>query len=205
MGTIRVIAGLGNPGPRYEKTRHNSGFMVLDALRERCEDSDDPLTDASGWRDKGSAALAEFRINGETIHGIKPQTYMNRSGDTIGELLRFYKIEASELLVVHDDIDLPLGRLRLKQGGGEAGHNGLRSISEVLGTRDYHRLRIGVGKPERCRQGLEEDEDAIAEYVLSRFSEEEENMLKGVLIKGVDAIFDLCLHGLENAQKRYNS
>ncbi len=200
MGTIRVIAGLGNPGTRYEKTRHNSGFLVLDALRERCEGSDDPLTDASGWRDKGSAALAEFRINGETIYGIKPQTYMNRSGDTIGELLRFYKIEASELLVVHDDIDLPLGRLRLKQGGGEAGHNGLRSISEVLGTRDYHRLRIGVGKPE-SRQ----DEDAVAEYVLSRFSQEEESVLKDVVMRGVDAIFDLCRHGLETVRKRYNN
>ncbi|NMC61531.1 MAG: aminoacyl-tRNA hydrolase, partial [SAR324 cluster bacterium] len=157
MSRIRVIAGLGNPGSRYCGTRHNVGFEIVDALHQRCEHGRESDLTATCWRVKKEGEEAELGMKGETFHVFKPLTFMNLSGQAVGAFLRYYKYDANELLVVHDDIDLPLGTLRIKLGGGEAGHNGLRSISENLGTKDYYRLRIGVGKPEHS-----EDEDAVA-------------------------------------------
>jgi len=194
-----VIAGLGNPGSRYGGTRHNVGFDIVDALRERCERGGGSDLKASSWRTKKDGEEAELSINGESFHAFKPLTYMNLSGQAVGAFLRYYKCEPNELLVVHDDIDLPLGTLRIKLGGGEAGHNGLRSISENLGTKDYYRLRIGVGKPEH-----RDDEDAVARYVLGRVPSDERQVLDGVFVRAIDAIFDLCLKGLSSAQAQYN-
>ena len=199
MGSIRVIAGLGNPGSRYAGTRHNIGFVVVDTLHEICRSSGGTGRGASAWKLKGDAEIAEVSIEGEVVRVMKPLAYMNRSGEVVGALLRFHKVEPAELLVVHDDIDLPVGVIRVKAGGGEAGHNGLRSITEVLGSRDYCRLRLGVGKPER-----REDEDAVARYVLGRFGSDDREVMSGAVNAAAEAVLDLCAHGLRFAQNRYN-
>src|SRR5215216_57207 len=135
-----LVVGLGNPGREYERTRHNAGWMVVDELARRRDGS---------FRSKFSGQLAEVRDGDLRLALLKPETYMNVSGRSVGEAMRFFKVEPGALLVVHDDVDLEPGRLQARLGGGLAGHNGLRSISEMLGTQDFLRLRIGVGRPER--------------------------------------------------------
>ncbi|QEP43443.1 aminoacyl-tRNA hydrolase [Ectothiorhodospiraceae bacterium BW-2] len=141
MGAIQIIAGLGNPGPQYQQTRHNAGFWLVDALAERC---------GASWQRQSrfQAEVAQITLNGEPVWLLKPMTFMNRSGSAIGALSRYYKIEAPEaILVAHDELDLPPGRVRLKQGGGHGGHNGLRDTISHLNSRDFWRLRLGIGHP----------------------------------------------------------
>ena len=149
-----LIAGLGNPGREYERTRHNIGWLVVDELARRS---------ATSFKGKFNGQLAETRIAGERAVLLKPETYMNESGKSIGPALGFYKLPPAELLVVHDDIDLEEGTLQARMGGGLAGHNGLRSISKALGTNDFLRLRIGVGRPGPG------DRRSVADFVLSGF------------------------------------
>ena len=134
------VAGLGNPGREYEKTRHNAGWMVVDELARRHDGS---------FRSKFSGRLAEVRIEGRRVALLQPETYMNVSGRSIGGAARFFKVAPEDLLVVHDDVDLEVGRLQARLGGGLAGHNGLRSIAQALGTQEFLRLRVGVGRPGR--------------------------------------------------------
>lgn len=149
---VRVVVGLGNPGPKYERTRHNAGFWFVDALAR---------LHGGSFRSerKFNGQLARAPIAGEEVILFKPDTFMNRSGEAIGPLLRFYKIEPAEMLVAHDEIDLPPGGLKLKQDGGHGGHNGLRDTIRVLGTRAFGRLRIGVGHPGH--------KDDVVPYVLT--------------------------------------
>jgi PTH1 family peptidyl-tRNA hydrolase len=182
-----LVAGLGNPGREYERTRHNAGWMVVDEVAWR--------TDAS-FRSKFSGRLAETRLEDARIALLKPETYMNESGRSIGAALRFFKLSPEELLVVHDDVDLEPGRLQARVGGGLAGHNGLRSIAQTLGTQDFLRLRIGVGRPGRG------DRRSVSDYVLSRFEDEVDEA--ALISRAADAVATLLRDGIEAAQARFN-
>ena len=149
-----LVAGLGNPGREHARNRHNAGWMVMDELARRHDGS---------WRGKFSGQMAEVRVGGERLALLKPETYMNDSGRSVGPAAAFFKLEPSEVLVVHDEGDFDLARLEIKHGGGLAGHNGLRSIAQELGTNDFTRLRIGVGRPDRG------DPRSLADYVLADF------------------------------------
>jgi peptidyl-tRNA hydrolase, PTH1 family len=182
-----LVAGLGNPGREYERTRHNVGWMVVDELVRRRDGS---------FRSKFAGQLAEVRDGDLRLALLKPETYMNVSGRSVGQAARFFKVEPGALLVVHDDVDLEPGRFQARLGGGLAGHNGLRSIAEVLGTQDFLRLRIGVGRPERG------DRRPVADYVLSPF--EPEIDVEALVSRAADAVEAMARDGLEAAQSRYN-
>lgn len=168
---MRLLVGLGNPGSRYAMNRHNVGFMAIDALAKRHE--------FGPFRAKFHGALAEGTIGASKVLALKPETYMNASGECIGAAAHFYKIEPQEIAVIHDDIDLAEGKLRVKRGGGDGGHNGLRSIDAVLGP-DYWRVRVGVGHP-----GMKE---LVEAYVLQNFLPEEKLWLGPLLAAMADAM-----------------
>src|ERR671914_1091323 len=182
-----LVAGLGNPGGGYARTRHNVGFLVVDELARR---------HAGSFRSKFSGQLAEVRLDGLRLALLKPETYMNVSGRSVGAATRFFKVDPVDLLIVHDDVDLEPGRLQARLGGGLAGHNGLRSIAGTLGTQDFLRLRIGVGRPERG------DLRPVADYVLSEF--EPELDVDALVGRAADAVETLAHDGLEATQARYN-
>jgi PTH1 family peptidyl-tRNA hydrolase len=182
-----VVAGLGNPGAEYEGTRHNVGFAVADVLAGRVG------ARFSAHRKTGSD-VAEGRLAGRKAYLVKPRGYMNLSGGPVANALRFFSVPADDLVVVHDDLDLEFGVVRLKRGGGEGGHNGLRSISKSLGTKDYLRVRFGIGRP----PGRQDP----ADYVLKRWSSTERRELDVSLELAADAVEALLTEGLEAAQNR---
>ena len=151
---IKLIVGLGNPGADYERTRHNAGFWLVDAIAEDLRAS---FTNEKSF----SGLVAKARVQAEQVFLAKPQTYMNRSGQCVGALARFYKLEAQEILVLHDELDLYPGQVQVKQGGGHDGHNGLRDIQSVLGSADFWRLRLGIGHPRTLNLTQE-----VADFVL---------------------------------------
>jgi PTH1 family peptidyl-tRNA hydrolase len=182
-----LVVGLGNPGREYARNRHNAGWMVVDELARR---------HGGAWKAKFNGQLSEIRIDGHKLALLKPETYMNESGRSVGAAASFFKAEPDAVLVVHDEGDFDLGRLELKYGGGLGGHNGLRSIAQHLKTQDFLRLRIGVGRPERG------DPRPLADYVLSDFAPEDD---AGTLIaRAVDAIETLDAEGLERTQAQFN-
>ena len=182
-----LVAGLGNPGRGYERTRHNVGWLVADELARR---------HAGSFRQKFSGQLAEARVDGARLALLKPETYMNESGRSVAAALRFFKVAPESLVVVHDDVDLEPGRLQVRLGGGLAGHNGLRSIAQHAGTRDFLRLRIGIGRPARG------DPRPVADYVLSEFDPEVD--VPGLVARAADAVETVVRDGLEAAQRRFN-
>lgn len=182
-----LVAGLGNPGRDYASTRHNVGFMVCDELARR---------HGASFRSKFSGELAEHRLDGARVALLKPQTFMNDSGRSVGQAVRFFKTEPGELLVVHDEVDLEPGRLQVRLGGGLAGHNGLRSIADHLGTSEFLRLRVGVGRPERG------DPRPVADFVLSRFDDATD--VDALVARAADAVETVLGHGLSEAQQRFN-
>ncbi len=182
-----LVAGLGNPGREYERTRHNAGWMVLDELARR---------HGGSWRSKFSGSLAEVRLGDLRLALLKPETYMNDSGRSVGAAVRFFKVAPEQVLVVHDDVDLEAGRLQARAGGGLAGHNGLRSLAQHLGSQDFLRLRIGVGRPGRG------DPRPVADWVLSPFAPEED--AEALIARAADAVETIAQDGLEAAQQRYN-
>ena len=182
-----LVAGLGNPGREYAATRHNVGWLVVDELAARHEGS---------WRSKFSGQLTEIRLDGLRLGLLKPETYMNESGRSIGAAVRFFKVDPEALLVVHDDVDLEEGRLQARLGGGLAGHNGLRSIAQVLSSQEFLRLRIGVGRPGRG------DRRSVADYVLSGFDPVVDVGALGS--RSADAVETIARDGLEAAQQRFN-
>ena len=182
-----LIAGLGNPGRQYERTRHNLGWQVLDELARRLDGS---------WRSKFSGSLAEMRLDSSRIALLKPETYMNDSGRSVAAAVRFFKVEPESLLIVHDDVDLEPGRLQARRGGGLAGHNGLRSLAQYLGTQEFLRLRIGVGRPARG------DPRSVSDWVLSGFDPEDD--VEALVSRAADAAETIVRDGLEAAQARFN-
>jgi PTH1 family peptidyl-tRNA hydrolase len=182
-----LVAGLGNPGREYERDRHNAGWMVIDELAGR---------HGGAFRSKFSGSLAEIRIGEERVALVKPETYMNESGRSIAAAVRFFKVAAEDLLVVHDDVDLDVGRLQVRLGGGLAGHNGLRSIAQALGTQEFLRLRIGVGRPGRG------DPRDVADYVLSPFEPAEHS--EAMVSRAADAAEVLLAQGLTATQQQFN-
>jgi PTH1 family peptidyl-tRNA hydrolase len=182
-----LVAGLGNPGREYERTRHNAGWLVLDELARRHDGS---------WRSKFSGSLAEVRLGDLRLALLKPETYMNESGRSVGAATRFFKVEPEQVLVVHDDVDLEPGRLQAKAGGGLAGHNGLRSLAQHLGSQDFLRLRLGVGRPGRG------DPRPVADWVLSPFEPEED--AEALISRAADAVETIAQDGLEAAQQKFN-
>jgi PTH1 family peptidyl-tRNA hydrolase len=181
-----LVACLGNPGREYADNRHNVGFMVGDELARR---------HGGSFRSKFSGELAELKVDGRTAV-LKPQTYMNESGRSVGAALRFFKVPPEDLLVVHDEVDLEPGRLQLRMGGGLAGHNGLRSIAQHVKTSDFLRVRVGVGRPERG------DPRPVADFVLSPFSPELD--VDELVKRAADAVEVVAREGLEAAQQRFN-
>jgi PTH1 family peptidyl-tRNA hydrolase len=182
-----LVAGLGNPGREYAKDRHNVGYMICDELARR---------HAASFRSKFSADLAELRLDGRRVALLKPRTFMNDSGRAVAPAARFFKIEPPSLLVVHDDVDLEPGRLQARLGGGLAGHNGLRSIAAQLGTQEFSRLRVGVGRPERGERR------PVADFVLSPFPPEVD--VEDLVARAADAVESLVQDGLEETQQRFN-
>jgi peptidyl-tRNA hydrolase, PTH1 family len=182
-----LVVGLGNPGREHEHDRHNVGWMVMDELARR---------QAGSFKSKFSGRLAEVRFGEARVALLKPETFMNDSGRSLGAAARFFKVEPRSIVVVHDDVDLETGRLQARAGGGLAGHNGLRSIAQGLGTQDFVRLRIGVGRPGRG------DRRDIADYVLSTFDPEDDG--DAIVARAADAVEALVAEGLEATQRRFN-
>jgi peptidyl-tRNA hydrolase, PTH1 family len=187
---IRLIVGLGNPGPEYEQTRHNAGFWLVDNL------AGNTLTRESRY----NALAAKTTIAGQEVWLLEPQTYMNRSGQSVGALARFYKIAPDDILVVHDELDLPPGSAKIKKGGSSGGHNGLKDITAVLGTQDYWRLRIGIGHPRTLNS-----QQQVADYVLHRPRKEEQALINEAVEKSLDVIPMLCDGKFEAAMMKLHS
>ncbi len=182
-----LVVGLGNPGREYAATRHNVGFMVIDEIARR---------HTASFRSKFSARLADVRFDGLRVGLLEPQTYMNESGRSVGAAQRFFKLPLDQLLVVHDEVDLGPGRLQIRLGGGLAGHNGLRSIVQHVGSPDFLRVRVGVGRPERG------DRRPVADFVLSPFQTEVD--VDAIVSRAADAVEAIALEGLEAAQQSFN-
>jgi peptidyl-tRNA hydrolase, PTH1 family len=183
-----LIVGLGNPGREYKGNRHNVGFMALDTLASQF--------DISFTRIESKALVTKTNYKGKKILLAKPQTYMNLSGQAVGSLSNFYKIPLERILVAYDEVDLPFGNLRLRSEGGSAGHNGLQSIIDQLGTNRFPRLRIGIGRPPG-RKGA-------ANYVLKDFSAQEKEILDGILKHASEAVLEFIEYDLETAMNKYN-
>jgi peptidyl-tRNA hydrolase, PTH1 family len=185
---MKLIVGLGNPGSEYEKTRHNVGFRLVDLLGDRW--------DISLKRRKFQGRCGEGMCGSERVALLKPETFMNRSGGSVVEASQFFKVSASEILVVVDDMNLELGRLRLRSGGSAGGHNGLKSIIGWLGSEEFSRLRVGIGQA---------GNDGAVDYVLGKFEREEETAIESSLARAAECVECLVREGLDAAMSKYNS
>lgn len=174
---MMLVVGLGNPGPEYERHRHNVGFMAVDEIHRRFG--------LSPWRRRFQGLSAEGAVGGDKVLALKPQTFMNLSGQAVGEAMRFYKMIPDQVVVIHDELDLPTGRIRVKRGGGHGGHNGLRSIDDHIG-KDYWRIRVGIGHPGSKEQ--------VHGWVLSNFAKADEGWL-GTLLDTMAKEFPLVAAG----------
>ena len=182
-----LVVGLGNPGREHALDRHNVGWLVADELARR---------HGGSYRQKFSGRLTEVRVDGHKLALLKPETYMNDSGRSLAAAARFFKVAPEGIAIVHDDVDLEVGRLQARLGGGLAGHNGLRSIKQALGTAEFLRLRVGVGRPGRG------DRRPVADYVLSPFAPEDDG--DALVGRAADAVETLARDGLDETQLRFN-
>ncbi len=183
-----IIAGLGNPGPDYEHTRHNAGFDSLDVLAEELS--------ARYWKNECGSLTAHTNYRGEELILAKPQGFMNTSGGPIKRLCETYKVPADHVIVLHDELDIDPGTIRVKFGGGHAGHNGLRSICDKLQTREWFRVRIGIGRPPGRMN--------VADYVLARPRKDDEEAFTAACAVAADAVLYLLQQGLEKTQQKFN-
>lgn len=184
-----LVAGLGNPGPRYEITRHNAGFIVADHLAEELR--------VTYWKDEAGAKTALGRVGDADVVLAKPQSFMNVSGSAVSRLAEHYEVPLGQVIVVHDDIDLPEGTVRVKSGGGHGGHNGLRSLHQRLGSGDYLRIRVGVGRP----PGRQDP----AEYVLEPMSRAAAEAMGEAVLLGTRAARHIIEHGVDSAMNEFNT
>jgi len=186
---MKCIVGLGNPGKKYNKTRHNVGFMVIDELAGRY-----------GWKlkkDKFNGKSTVETCDGEKVILLKPQTFMNLSGESVRPLMDFYQIDPEDVLVIYDDLDLPAGKVRLRQKGGHGGHNGIRSIIDHIGTKEFKRVRIGIGRPDSAMP--------IVDYVLRPFSKEQQEDVQSSIKKSADACETWLQKPFAEVMNEYNS
>jgi PTH1 family peptidyl-tRNA hydrolase len=184
-----IIVGLGNPGPRYENTRHNVGVKVLELLLERAG--------ASLKSHKSGCLIAEVNISGEPCVLARSTSYMNESGGPVGKLVRWYKADPDHVVVVHDEIDIPFGEVRVKFGGGTAGHNGLRSLASHLGTNEFSRVRVGVSRPQGRRDA--------ADHVLDEFDRAERTELAEIVERAAHAVESIITNGVERTMNEVNT
>lgn len=184
-----LVVGLGNPGPRYERTRHNAGFLTVDLLGENLR--------ASYWKDEAGARVAVVRLGDDDLVLAEPQTFMNVSGASVKKLVASYGVKPSELVVVHDEIDLPAGVVRAKAGGGHGGHNGLRSVIEQLGNGDFLRVRVGVGRPPGRQDA--------ADYVLEPMSKSAWEELEALIPAAAQCVMHILEQGIDSAMREYNA
>ena len=187
MGDPALVGGIGNPGETYSRHRHNVGFMALDSLAGRVSN----IT----WQNRFDGHLTRFRKGQINLLLLKPLTYMNRSGKSIAKAAMFYQIPGERLILIHDDMDLPFGEIKIKMGGGAAGHNGVQSVISEMGSDRFCRIRIGIGRPES---------DTGPDYVLSDFTSEEEDKLDEILKQAADAALLVYREGVPKAMNRYN-
>jgi PTH1 family peptidyl-tRNA hydrolase len=188
MSQVKLIVGLGNPGKKYDRTRHNIGFLVLDRLAAK--------NGVAVAKEKDQSLLGEWTRDGDKVLLVKPQTYMNLSGEALQSLLRYHPIETEDVVVIHDDLDLPFGRLRIRQQGSPGGHRGMISVTGALGDRPFIRLRIGIGRPP---PGVDP-----ADFVLQRFAPDEAARLDEVVSRGVEAVECLLDDGAKRAMEKFN-
>ena len=184
----RMVVGLGNPGPEYSNTRHNAGFMVVELLGENLG--------ASYWKDEGGAKVSAVRIGDEDLLLVMPQTFMNLSGKAVRKLADAYDVDIHDIIVVHDDIDLPSGSVRAKDGGGHGGHNGLRSLHENLSSETYLRVRVGVGRP----PGRQDP----ADFVLAPMGKTTAEEMAAVVPTAAQAVVHILEHGIDSAMQEFN-
>jgi PTH1 family peptidyl-tRNA hydrolase len=187
---VKLIVGLGNPGPDYRDTRHNVGFMVADALVERWRVGDQ-------WREKFSALQIKTTVGDEGVIVAKPLTFMNLSGQAVAGLATFYKIDPADVFIVTDDVALPVGRLRARRDGGAGGHNGLKSIIQSLATQAFPRMRVGVGRGDSQRD--------LADHVLGRFAADERDTVSAAVLRAADATEMLVSDGIERVMNVFNA
>ncbi|MHB8091450.1 MAG: aminoacyl-tRNA hydrolase [Syntrophales bacterium] len=185
---MKLVVGLGNPGLKYKNSRHNAGFMIL----ERFSDLHDIFINQSLF----NAETGKGKIDGETAILAKPQTFMNLSGVSVSKLADYFKITADDLIVVHDDMDLPFQTIRLKSGGGHGGHKGLLSLMEHMGSSDFIRVRFGIGRPVR--------KSMVEGYVLEHFSSAESESLFEAINRAAEALHDILVSGIQTAMQKYN-
>ncbi len=185
-----IIAGLGNPGKNYVNTRHNMGFEIIDTIASKFN--------IKMNKEKFNALIGEGNISGEKVLLVKPQTFMNLSGESIREFLNWYKISSENLIVIYDDISMPVGKLRLRPKGSAGGHNGIKSIIYQTGSDVFPRIKVGIGAPQN------KDYD-LADYVLGKFSKQEIDVLIPVAVKAADAVEAIISKGIEKAMSEFNS
>ena len=186
---MKVVIGLGNPGKKYEKTRHNIGFIVVDSLRKKFN-----LTDE---REKFQALISEKNIDGEKVIFFKPQTFMNLSGNALIEIVNFYKLNPTEdLIVIYDDMDLPVGKLRIRPNGSAGGHNGIKSLIQHIGTEDFPRFRVGIGRPL--------PQWTVVDHVLAPFPEEQKEAINKGIKAAAKALLGTLKVGLDKGMNTYN-
>ncbi len=185
---MKLVVGLGNPGKEYTLTKHNVGFLVVDELGKR--------VGIDIQKSKFQSLYGEGFLEGNKILLLKPQTYMNRSGGAVSSASDFYKIPPENIIVIHDEMDISLGRIMIKPGGGSAGNNGIKSIISSLGSKDFIRVRIGIGKPNAKSDG--------ANHVLSNFNKSESAMVEESIQTAADAVLEIMNNGLEKAMNKYN-
>ena len=186
---MKLVVGLGNPGERYRRTRHNVGFQAIEHFAEQLGHG--------RWSKHGEGLVQDVRLSGEKVKLLLPQTYMNRSGRSVRGVLDYFKIPVSELIVVCDDVDLPTGQLRIRPSGGSGGQRGLADVCKSVGSNEIARLRIGVGAPDRTRQ-------ETADYVLSPFSGSEATLIQSAMERTTQALRCWVQHGLQKAMNEYN-
>ena len=183
---MKLFVGLGNPGERYKITRHNVGFMVLDNLIKQ--------SSVEGWDNKFDSFFNKIIINQKSLILLKPLTFMNVSGHAVQKVKNFYGIDPNNIVIIHDDIDLELGKIKLKKGGGDGGHNGLKSIIKLIGS-EFNRIRIGIGRPEKI---------SVSSYVLNNFREEEVPLLKKIILKSCEGINLLIANEDEECRRLFS-